>query len=148
MDAVCEERINGDLLNGDKKHQGPKKVLIVDESEETRDVLSTALERRGVKTFTASIPRRGAVIAREEKPDLVIFDIDSVTAPPEQALSAFSKEAEIDEAPIMAIGSGKFTVPASEGEFISKPYHFLPLLEKIEQFLRSAGEVSVSETQE
>lgn len=130
------------------KSQTPKTVLIVDESEETRDVLATALERKGVRTFTASVPRRGAVIAREQKPDLVIFDVDAVSTSPKQAIDAFARAGNLEDAPIVAIGSTKFNAPMGEGGFISKPYHFAPLLQKIEQFLKNAGEVVLHEEEE
>ncbi len=122
----------------------PKTVLIVDESEETRDVLSTALERKGVRAFTASVLRRGVAIAREHKPDLVIFDLDSVDESPEKALVSFVRAGRLDDSSIMAIGSSKFEASIGEGEFISKPYHFAPLLQKIEQFLKNADDVVLS----
>lgn len=125
-----------------------KTVLIIDESEETRDVLATALERRGVRAFTASVPRRGAAIAREHKPDLVVFDIDSASSTPEQAIQKLTHDGNVENASILAIGSMKFEAPVGEGEFVSKPYHFAPLLEKIEAFLQGAGSVEISDEHE
>lgn len=139
MSALVEQAVCS--YDSEMKTARPKKVLIVDESEEARDVLSTVLERRGVQTFTASVSRRGAKIAREQKPDLVVFDVDSAPASPRQAFDSFTRDGEIEDAPIMAIGSCKFTVASEEGEFISKPYHVSLLLEKIERFLQGAGKV-------
>lgn len=117
-----------------------KTVLIVDSSEETRDVLTTALERRGVRALAFPTSRRAAATARETRPDLVVFDVETEVAPPRQALDAFAKDAELDETPIVAIGTARFEAPSGEGTFISKPYHFAPLLEKIEALLREADE--------
>lgn len=135
MNALLEETNEVNHCIGSVDFDCPKKVLIVDESEETRDVLAMALERKGVRAFTTAILRRGATIARKEKPDLVIIDIDSVSLPPAEALDLFIKNGNISEVPVMTIGSGKFVAPAGEVDFISKPYHFLPLIERIEEFL-------------
>ncbi|MBP5622730.1 MAG: hypothetical protein J6X44_12025 [Thermoguttaceae bacterium] len=147
MEALLEEQVC-DRDASYVRRNVPKTVLIIDESEETRDVLSTALERKGVRAFTASVLRRGAAIAREQKPDLVIFDLDSVNESPEEALVSFTRAGRLDEAFIMAIGSSKFEASIGEGEFISKPYHFAPLLQKIEQFLKSPVEVVLSDEED
>ncbi|MBQ9873549.1 MAG: hypothetical protein IJM30_03710 [Thermoguttaceae bacterium] len=138
MDALLipqtrSKRANSRALNR-------KTVLIVDESEETRDVLSIALERRGVRALTASVPRRGAEIAREQKPDLVVLDVDAVPSAPRVALDEFARDGNLEDSPIMAIGEAKFTASFKEGEFVAKPFHFAPLLEKIEAFLQSADD--------
>ncbi|MBP3558933.1 MAG: hypothetical protein J6K20_14705 [Thermoguttaceae bacterium] len=117
-----------------------KTVLIVDALEETRDVLTTALERRGVRALAFPTSRRAAATARTARPDLVIFDVETETVSPRQALDAFAKDAELDETPIVAIGTARFEAPSGEGTFISKPYHFAPLLEKIEALLRETDE--------
>ena len=132
MNAIAERR--------NEEKTAAKTVLIVDSSEETRDVLTTALERRGVRALAFPTSRRAAATARATRPDLVIFDVETELAPPRQALDAFAKDAELEETPIVAIGTARFEAPGGEGTFISKPYHFAPLLEKIEALLREADE--------
>lgn len=132
MNATAERR--------NEEKTAAKTVLIVDSSEETRDVLTTALERRGVRALAFPTSRRAAATARMERPDLVVFDVETEIVPPRQALDAFAKNAELDETPIVAIGTAKFEAPLGEGAFISKPYHFAPLLEKIEAILRETDE--------
>ena len=132
MNATAERR-------NEEKTTG-KTVLIVDALEETRDVLTTALERRGVRALAFPTSKRAAATARTTRPDLVIFDVEAEVVPPRQALDAFAKDAELDETPIVAIGTARFEAPSGEETFISKPYHFAPLLEKIEALLREADE--------
>ena len=132
MNAIAERR--------NEEKTAAKTVLIVDSSEEPRDVLTTALERRGVRALAFPTSRRAAATARATRPDLVIFDVETELAPPRQALDAFAKDAELEETPIVAIGTARFEAPGGEGTFISKPYHFAPLLEKIEALLREADE--------
>jgi DNA-binding response OmpR family regulator len=132
MNATAERR--------NEEKTTAKTVLIVDALEETRDVLTTALERRGVRALAFPTSKRAAATARTTRPDLVIFDVEAEVASPRQALDAFAKDAELDETPIVAIGTARFEAPLGEGTFISKPYHFAPLLEKIEALLREADE--------
>ena len=132
MNATAERR--------NEEKTTAKTVLIVDALEETRDVLTTALERRGVRALAFPTSKRAAATARTTRPDLVIFDVETEAVSPRQALDAFAKDAELDETPIVAIGTARFEAPLGEGTFISKPYHFAPLLEKIEALLREADE--------
>ena len=135
MDAVLSNQASSHATRKNNR-TSQKTVLIVDESQETRDVLTAALERRGVRILTTAVMRRGIAITKEEKPDLVIVDVDSVsTNSPQQTLDSFTHNAS-DETQIMAIGSAKFTAPIGESRFITKPYHFAPLLVKIENFLQ------------
>ncbi|MCF0234335.1 MAG: response regulator [Thermoguttaceae bacterium] len=127
-----------------------KTVLIVDSSEETRDVLSTVLARRGVRAITSATSRRGAVLARQTRPDLVVFDVETevyeAAKDGQTAVKSFVRNADLarSNVPIVAIGSAKFEIP-SEGEFVAKPYHFAPLLEKIERLLNEAENRAAAE---
>jgi len=49
---------------------GQRSVLIVDRTGETREVLATALERRGVRTLWAGKARTGAELAGKTGPTL------------------------------------------------------------------------------
>ena len=51
-------------------------VLIIDASEETREVLQTALERRGLRILAADRARRGLELARRHHPDLIVLDLE------------------------------------------------------------------------
>ena len=55
---------------------GQPSVLIVDRSEETREVLQTVLERRGVRTLAAGRTAAGLDLARRHQPDLIVLDLE------------------------------------------------------------------------
>ena len=63
---------------------GQRSVLIVDRSEETREVLQTVLERRGVRTLAAGRAEMGLELARRHHPDLVVLDLEIDDMPAEQ----------------------------------------------------------------
>lgn len=110
-------------------------VLIVDESEEIREVLSTALQKRGVKTLCTALKRRGLELAKEHHPDLMIIDLELEKIDPRIALEQFVQEANSNDSQILILGSVRLESD-EETEFIQKPCHFGPLLRKIDQLIR------------
>ena len=119
------------------------RVLIVDPSEDTREVLSTALARRGVHALTAAGARRGLDIARREHPHLIVLDLDLDSSPAEQVCSRFASSGELAETRLLLLGSARLPDGVSpRGEFIRKPYHYGPLVRRIEEVLQTADRES------
>jgi two-component system sensor kinase FixL len=119
-----------------------RSVLIVDRSEETREVLKTALERRGMRTYAASRAQRGLEIARRHHPDVIVLDLDTGNGTPEELCSPFAGQCETHPTRLIFLGGlcHRRRRP-SGGEFISKPYHYGPLVRRIEELLRWTGQV-------
>ena len=116
----------------------PQSVLIVDRSEETREVLATVLGRRGVRTLSAAGGPQGLRLARDHHPDLIVLDLELFeVAGGDEGLSAeFAEQSRSDRAPLVLLGTARrSSPPLSEGEFVSKPYHYAPLIRKIEELL-------------
>jgi CheY-like chemotaxis protein len=124
-----------------------RSVLIVDRSEETREVLKTALERRGVRILAASRAQRGLELARQHQPDLIVLDLEVDESAPEEVCAPFTEHAQGHHTPMVVLGSLRCSAPVREdgqaGEFVSKPYHYGPLIRKIEELLSEAGRTSV-----
>ncbi len=117
-----------------------RSVLIVDDSEETREVLTTALERRGLRIFASGRAERGLELAREHHPDLIVLDLEVGDARPGETCSPFAEEARATQVPLVVLGSVRRNErPVVEGEFVPKPYHFGPLVRKIEALLSARG---------
>jgi DNA-binding response OmpR family regulator len=120
-----------------------RSVLIVDSLEETREVLRTALEERGLRIFAASRAETGLALARKHHPDVIVLDLDFDRAGNDSAeqeiSSGFSAESQARATPLVMLGSarrGQTALPS--GEFVSKPYHYAPLIRKIEALLDQA----------
>jgi len=124
-----------------------RSVLIVDRSEETREVLKTALERRGVRIFSASRAQRGLELARQHQPDLIVLDLEIDDSAPEEVCEPFTRHAQGHQTPMVFLGSLRCPAHAAKngqsGEFVSKPYHYGPLIRKIEELLSASGQPSV-----
>jgi CheY-like chemotaxis protein len=109
----------------------PRSVLIVDPSEESREVLQTALERRGLRTFSAGEARRGLDLARRHHPDLIVLDLELDDCGTDQ----FGE----NNTPLVLLGSLRRGDPLTAGEFVPKPYHYAPLIRKIEELLEASS---------
>jgi CheY-like chemotaxis protein len=115
-------------------------VLIVDRSEENREVLKAALERRGCKILSANRAQRGLELARQHRPDVIVLDLELSDAPPEELCAPFAQQSEAHRTSLVVLGSLRRSRRALfQGEFVAKPYHYGPLIRKIEQLLDSAG---------
>lgn len=114
-------------------------VLIVDRSPETREVLETALARRGVQTYFARRARHGLELAQRIRPDLIVLDLELDQADPDAACTPFARQSRQNQTPLVVLGSAR-RAPAdsSLGEFIRKPYDYGPLVRKIEELLARA----------
>ncbi|MBN2475643.1 MAG: response regulator [Pirellulales bacterium] len=117
-----------------------RSVLIVDHSEETCEVLQTALQRRGLQTFVASRARAGLELARRHHPDLIVLDLELDPAGPEDVTAHFFEQSQADHAPLVMLGSvRREETGLAGGEFVPKPYHYAPLVRRIEELLDTSS---------
>jgi len=113
-------------------------VLIVDPLEETREVLRTALESRGVRILATDEPAQGLALAREHGPDLIVLDVEHLATAPQRLSDGFAAQSRARSTPLVLLGSARLRTGrqmASQGEFVAKPYHYAPLIRKIEELL-------------
>lgn len=112
------------------------RVLIVDQSAESREVLRTLLERTGTRAVEASRPDEASTLADQIHPDLIVLDADSDLTENHEASRQLSDKARLTATPIVVLG--KFTrrePPLDTGEHVAKPYHYGQLLRKIADVL-------------
>jgi len=114
-------------------------VLIVDRSEENREVLKAALERRGCTILAASRVDRGLELAQRHHPDVIVLDLELSDCPAEELCAPFAEETATGAKNLVILGSlRRPDAPISQGELVTKPYHYGPLIRKIEQMLEAA----------
>ena len=111
-----------------------RSVLIVDRSEENCEVLRTVLERQGVRTFTAQ-RREEKTLLRQHRPDVIVLDTECDLP----NLAVFDGEnsdnSDTGQPSIILLGKVRRNRPVPRGEFIAKPYHYGPLIRRIEEML-------------
>jgi CheY-like chemotaxis protein len=115
---------------------GSRSVLIVDRSEETRGVLRAALERDGTRVWEADAADEGLELARRHHPDLIVLDLEIDTTPDAALPGKFAQHSRSDAASLIVLGTARRHVPqAPHTQFVPKPYHYAPLIRKIEELL-------------
>lgn len=114
---------------------GAASVLIIDHSNESRVVLRTALERRGMRILEARRSDVGLALARKHRPDLIVLDLDALPAR-RPAAAEFAAAAENAGGRLLILGTAARSAEASCDQFMAKPYHYQPLIHKIEELLR------------
>jgi CheY-like chemotaxis protein len=109
-------------------------VLIVDRSPDTREILRSALESRGVCTLAAARPEDALQVARRQPPDLIVLDLEADQKT--EAWGDMTGEAQRCKTPLIILGTACNSAESPpQGEFVRKPYHYGPLLRKIEELL-------------
>jgi CheY-like chemotaxis protein len=109
-------------------------VLLVEPSAEAREVLSTALQLRGLRILEAEEPRRGLELAQEEHPDVIVLDFDQ-SAVDEGMHRDFAKATKDPHSGLITLANAPPKRPAPADRFIAKPFHYGPLVQTIEQLI-------------
>lgn len=120
------------------------KILIVEDNEMNRDMLSRRLERRGFSVVMAVDGRQGVDMARSEKPDLVLMDMSLPVMDGWTATQTIKADAELAKIPVIALtahameGDREKALAAGCDDYDTKPIELPRLLEKIGKFLPHA----------
>jgi two-component system cell cycle response regulator DivK len=117
------------------------KILLVEDNEENRDMLSRRLTRRGYKVVIAMDGEQGVTMTQSEVPDLILMDMDLPVLNGWEATRQLKAASATQAIPIIALtahamaGDRKKALEAGCDDYDTKPIEFLRLLEKIEAFL-------------
>jgi CheY-like chemotaxis protein len=114
------------------------RVLIIDRSAESREVLRTLLERRGVSAVEASHPEQAFTLTLDEQPDLIVVDADSDSSATGECVENLCERAGLTDTPIVILGTLRGSGGQSAAEIIAKPYHYGALIRKIDDLLAAA----------
>jgi DNA-binding response OmpR family regulator len=112
------------------------RVLIVDESAESRDVLRTLFERRGATILEARDPSQAMEVAARFKPNLIVMDAESDRTQEESGTEALLNASDRNRTPILILGTvRRARGPHSVAQIVTKPYHYGQLIRKIDGLL-------------
>ena len=117
------------------------KILIVEDNEMNRDMLSRRLERRGFAIVMAVDGQQGVDMARSEKPDLILMDMSLPVMDGWTATRTIKADAEMAKIPVIALtahamaGDREKAMEAGCDDYDTKPIELPRLLEKIGKFL-------------
>ncbi|MCH8225121.1 MAG: response regulator [Chloroflexi bacterium] len=117
------------------------KVLVVEDNEMNRDMLSRRLERRGYEVITAVDGEDGVNKAQSESPDMILMDMDLPVLDGWAATRQLKASPETKSIPVIALtahamaGDREKAMDAGCDDYDTKPVEFSRLLEKMEKLL-------------
>jgi len=113
------------------------KVLLVEDNEMNRDMLSRRLIRRGFEVIFAVDGKQGVDAARREKPDIILMDMSLPVMDGLEATRQVKAAPETRSIPIIALTANALVedrekaLAAGCDDFDTKPVELPRLLEKI-----------------
>jgi CheY-like chemotaxis protein len=99
------------------------KVLVVEDNEMNRDMLSRRLMRRGFQVIFAVDGQQGVDLARSERPDIILMD-DATRSVPVIGLTAHAMAGDREKA-----------IEAGCDDYDTKPVEFERLIGKMKRLL-------------
>ena len=117
------------------------KILLVEDNEMNRDMLSRRLIKKGYEVVMAMDGEQAIEMARSETPDLILMDISLPGLDGWEATRRLKAMPETQAIPIIALtahamaGDKEKCLEAGCNDYDTKPVEFPRLLGKIQEFL-------------
>ena len=134
-----EEELYGWIPAG--KADEKKHILIVEDDGKNMKLLRDILNISGYVTIEADDGRKAVELARQERPDLILMDIQLPTLDGLEATKLIKADPATQNIPIFALtsfamgGDRERFIQAGCDDYISKPYNIKDLLEKVKNIL-------------
>ena len=119
------------------------RILLVEDNEMNRDMLSRRLERKEFEVVIAIDGQAGVNMAIAEKPDLILMDLSLPVIDGWEATRQIKANPEVQSIPVIALtahamaGDEEKALQAGCDDYDTKPVNFQRLLTKIETLLNS-----------
>ena len=117
------------------------KILLVEDNEMNRDMLSRRLQRKGYSVVTAEDGEKGLLLARSETPDLILMDISLPVMSGWEVARLLKANESTRHIPIIALTAHAWVtdrqkaIEAGCDDYDTKPVELGRLSEKIESLL-------------
>lgn len=116
-------------------------ILLVEDNEMNRDMLSRRLIRKGYRVITANDGQQGVEMAESERPDLILMDMSLPVMDGWEATRRLKGSAELQSIPVIALtahamaGDDEKAFQAGCDDFDTKPVVLERLLQKMQDLL-------------
>ena len=117
------------------------RILLIEDNEMNRDMLSRRLERKGFEVVMAVDGQQGLDIARNDTPDLILMDMSLPVLDGWEATRQLKADNETRKIPVIGLsahamaGDREKAMKAGCDDYDTKPVELPRLLEKIASFL-------------
>ena len=119
------------------------RILVIDDNEPNRRILSRRLERRGFEVLLANDGKAGVETAAAEKPDLILMDMNMPHIDGWEATRQIKAAPETAAVPVIGLtahaltGDRERALEAGCEDYHIKPVDFPKLLAQIETLLQA-----------
>ena len=120
------------------------KILVVEDNEMNRDMLTRRLERKGFEVVIAIDGKAGIDMASSSNPDIILMDLSLPVIDGWEAARQIKADSAMQSIPIIALtahamaGDEQKALEAGCDDYDTKPIDLKRLLGKIENLLGSA----------
>lgn len=117
------------------------KLLLIEDNEMNRDMLTRRLERKGYEISVAVDGKEGVMKAKDDSPDLILMDMSLPNIDGWEATRIIKGSQETRHIPVIALtshamaGDRERALEVGCDEYDTKPIDFFRLLTKIENLL-------------
>ena len=124
----------------------PRKILIVEDNEDSRELVVKVLKNKGYQTIEAADGEEALEKAAAEKPDLVLLDISIPKIDGYEVARRLKSNEELKDIPIVALtahamkGDREKVIVAGFEGYISKPINVRELPDQVRSYLRGKWE--------
>jgi CheY-like chemotaxis protein len=121
------------------------KILLVEDNEMNRDMLSRRLERKGYDVVIAVDGQRGIEMAKSEAPDLILMDMSLPVMDGWEATRTLKASAETRNIPVIALTAHAMSTDREKAmeagcdDYDTKPIELVRLLGKMETLMATAA---------
>ena len=119
------------------------KILVVEDNEMNRDMLSRRLERKGFEVVVAVDGQAGVEMAASSTPDIILMDLSLPVIDGWEATRQIKADPATQSIPVIALtahamaGDEQKALEAGCDDYDTKPIDLSRLLDKIENLLAS-----------
>ena len=117
------------------------KILLVEDNEMNRDMLSRRLQRRGYEVSCALDGEQGIEMARTDHPDLILMDMSLPVLDGWEATRRLKADQDLKDIPVIALTAHAMAADEEQAlaagcnDYDTKPVELPRLLQKMENLL-------------
>jgi two-component system cell cycle response regulator DivK len=125
---------------------GSKRILLVEDHEDNRNIYRTILEHFGYQVLVASDGREGIRMAREQRPDLILMDLSIPFVDGWEATRVLKQDLATAHLPIIALSAHALPEDRARAReagcdgYLAKPAEPRRVLEEVNRFLAREAE--------
>ncbi len=123
------------------------KILVAEDEPVARDFLDYILQQEGYTPFLAADGDMAMILARDERPDLILLDVMMPYVDGFEVLRRLKEAPELKHIPVIMLTARTSDADVSVGfdigaaDYVEKPFSIAKLLARVRRVLRQTGAI-------